>query len=155
MEESTARIYCQASYTHQWANLFVANILRFLVMRVVSTFFFLRLYHNSCLGSKQQNTKNRNFLHCVFCSGSFDYALSSFFFLCFHFQCALSCRFFVASRLQSIVVGFFPAKEEKQAKYEPIRLPFWFYYKYSTRMVCVLRQSAFGFRSTNRTRECE
>lgn len=104
--------------THQWANLFVANILRFLVMRVYfsSFFFFITILAMDL----NKNTQNRNFCSVYYSSyvHSIVRSLSSFFFFIFFFwvltlnMCAVS-QILRRFNMQSIVIALQREEEKK------------------------------------------
>lgn len=128
-EWSERRIYCRR--THHSANLFVANILRFVAMRVFTAFFALLmpLYHNSlhsCLSIRTKPQFCRFFVVVLLCASNDS--------------CSL--------HMQSI------SREEQQQdekKTHKNRFAFFASILLQILFSCVLRRLAFGFRSTNRT----
>lgn len=129
---------------HQSANLFVASILR--------SFARIRFLSQDRLRSKQEHTKPQFCCFILFymmlgvpLSLSLSVCSYAMLFFCFKFSLFSlpSLRFFVF-KLQSISVCQF-------LKAIHCLFRFGFTIKYSTRIVCVLRRSVFGFRSTNRT----
>lgn len=132
---------------HQSANLFVASILR--------SFARIRFLSQARLRSKQEHKKPQFCCFLLFymmlgVPPSLSVAIFLVLFIrdaVFSFKFSLfslpSLRFFVF-KLQSISVCQF-------LKAIHCLFRFGFTIKYSTRIVCVLRRSVFGFRSTNRT----